>query len=202
MAQIKNLIFDMGNVLLRYDPEEMLENLCETDDERAVIRRALFQSEIWQMGDAGTIAEQDKYAVIAPNVTPQYRPALKRCCEHWGDFMKPLPGAVSFCRAAKEHGYHLFVLSNASDAFLSIFPREMPMELFDGCVYSAGVKLVKPDVRIFQHLLEKYSLNAEECLFLDDVEENTAGARKAGMQTVCFTGDYKTLREELLLCGV
>lgn len=195
---LRNLVFDMGNVLLRYDVEEMLAHLCQTDEERTVIRRELFQSETWRLGDAGEICESEKYGRVRLNVPPQFHPALQTCCAHWGEFMKPLPGALEFCRAAKQKGYHLFVLSNASDAFCEIFPREMPMELFDGCVYSAGVKLVKPDVRIYRHLLQAYSLRAEECLFLDDVEENAAGARLAGMQAVCFSGDFELLRGELL----
>lgn len=196
---IRNLIFDMGNVLLRYDVEEMLANLCETDEERTVLRRELFQSETWLMGDAGEIRESEKYERIKPNVPPQFHSALQNCCAHWGDFMKPLPGAVDFCRDAKQHGYRLFVLSNASDSFLEIFPREMPMELFDGCVYSAQAKLLKPDVRIYTYLLEEFSLNPEECLFFDDVAENVAGAHLAGLHAVCFDGDFTKLRKELLL---
>lgn len=195
---IRNFVFDMGNVLLRYDVEEILANLCETDEESTVIRRELFQSETWLAGDAGEINESEKFEKIKPNVPPQFHTALKNCCAHWGDFMKPLPGAIDFCREAKQRGYHLFVLSNASDAFLEIFPREMPTDLFDGLLYSAEVKLLKPDVKIYRQLLEKFSLTAEECVFFDDMEANVAGARLAGMQAVCFDGDFEKLRKEWL----
>ena len=94
----------------------------------------------------------------------------------------------------ENRGYQTYVLSNAAQSFYEYFPKFYRMEDFDGVVVSSDVHLIKPDVRIYAYLLEKYHLNPEECLFLDDREDNVEAARKAGMQSMLFTEDYETLR--------
>lgn len=195
---IKNIIFDMGNVLLRYDPEISLEKFCRSEEEKSIIRHELFASEDWINADRGLIRECEKFDRVKRRVAKEYRAALKACCEHWDICMKPLPGAIEFCRRAKEKGFRLFVLSNASDAFHRIFPREMPIELFDGCVVSADVKAIKPDKKIYRHLLDEYNLDADECIFLDDCRENVDGAAAVGIHARLFTGDFKNLDD--ILC--
>lgn len=188
---IKNIIFDMGNVLLRYDPEVALKKFCRDENEKNIIRRELFESNDWQNADRGLILESEKFDKVKPRVADEHLPALKNCCDNWDVCMKPLPGAIEFCRRAKADGFRLFVLSNASDAFHRIFPREMPMELFDGCVVSADVKAVKPDEKIYRHLLNTYSLNPAECVFFDDNAENVAAAQAIGITAMVFDGDFE-----------
>lgn len=194
---IKNIICDMGNVLLRYDPEESLNKFCADDEEKDIIRRELFQSEDWLAGDRGIIRESEKFDLVKARIPEKYLPALKNCCENWDICMKPLSGAVEFCKWARENGYRLFVLSNASDSFYKIFPHEIDTALFEGFVVSSDVKLIKPDERIYLLLLEKFSLKAEECLFLDDNEENVSTAEKLGIKSIVFTGDFTAVMKML-----
>ena len=71
-----------------------------------------------------------------------------------------------------------------------IFPKYFPLEAFDGVVVSSDVHMIKPDIRICQYLLEKYGLQPQECLFIDDREENVEGARTAGMEAVVFQNNF------------
>lgn len=187
---VKNVILDMGNVLLRYDPEVALDRFCSTDEAKDRVRRELFLGPEWLQGDLGLIWEEEKFDLVKRRVPQELWEPLKQCCEHWDICMKPLPGAVEFCRAVKESGRRLFVLSNASDSFYRIFPREMPMELFDGFVISADLHRCKPDREIYEHLLQRFDLAPQECLFLDDSMENVAGARAAGLQAHHFQGEF------------
>lgn len=194
---IKNIVLDMGNVLLRYDPEVSLNKFCKDEHEKDIIRKELFGSEDWLLCDMGMFKECEKFDRVSPRVPQENLAALKNCCEHWDICMKPLPGAIEFCRKAKEKGFRLFVLSNVSDIFYELFPREMPMELFDGFVTSAELKVSKPDPRIYRHLLDEFKLNAEECIFFDDMQANVDGAAAVGMNARLFTGDFSTASAEL-----
>ena len=105
--------------------------------------------------------------------------------------MEPLEKSVKLCEDARKWGYQTYVLSNAAaDEFYRYFPKFSPLEAFDGVMVSSEVHLIKPDVRIYECLLEKYQLKPEECLFFDDRKDNVEGAREAGMQAMVFTEDY------------
>ncbi len=195
---IKNVVFDMGNVLLRYDPELPLNAFCHSEAEKDLIRRELFQGPEWVQGDLGTIEDEDRFELIKKRVSPKHWEALQNCCEKWYRYMQPIEGAISFCERLRQRGYRLFVLSNASNAFHWFFPANVPKEYFEGIVVSAEIHLLKPDREIYEYLLKRYGLKAEECLFLDDLPENVEGARAVGMNAMQFLGDYGPV-ETLLL---
>ena len=194
MAKIKHLIFDMGNVLMRYDPEVPLREFVKTEDGRNRIRKELFEGPEWIEADRGTISVNEMYESVAERIPAQYHEELRKCVYGWDICMKPLEGSVKLCGDARKWGYQTYILSNAAQSFYDYFPRFSPLDDFDGVVVSSDVHLIKPDVRIYEYLLEKYHLNPQECLFLDDREDNVEGARKAGMQAMLFTEDYESLR--------
>lgn len=196
---IKNIVFDMGNVLLRYDPEVPLQMFCATEEERSAIRKELFEGPEWVEGDLGTITNDMKYERVKVRIPLHMHAALKRCVYEWRVCIEPVRGALAFCEYARKKGCGLYVLSNASDEFYEYFPIFSPFDYFDGIVISSDVHMVKPDVRIYRHLMEKYRLSPEECLFLDDTEENVAGARQAGMQGMVFRGDYEEVKNRYAL---
>ncbi len=193
---IRNIIFDMGNVLLRYDPEVPLDLYCQTEEEKNVIRKELFGGEEWVQGDLGLITNEEKYNTIRLRIPEEMHPALKRCVYEWSICMKPVSGAFDFCEYMKKKGYRLFVLSNASDEFYDYFPKFAPLDYFDGVVVSSDLHKIKPDIEIFEYLLHTYQLVPRECLFLDDMEPNVRGAERTGMQGEVFLGDFERIKEK------
>ena len=192
---IKNIVLDMGNVLLDFRPEYVMDQFCSSEEERDVIRRELFDGPEWQMGDRGDIKDKDRYDLVKKRVPEKYHEALKNCALHWDICMDPIDGAREFCETVKEKGYRIFVLSNASDLFYVYFPKFLPLDFFDGVFVSADFRMLKPDVEIYKTFLNKYGLKGEECLFIDDRQDNIEGAGKAGLNTFRFEGDYeKVLR--------
>ena len=190
---IKNIVLDMGNVLLDYNPDVSLDRFCSSEEEREVIRRELFDGPEWQMGDRGDILEKDRFDLVKVRVPEKYHEALRNCTEQWDICMNPLEGAREFCEYARNHGYGVYILSNASDAFYRYFPKFMPLSFFDGVFVSSDYHMLKPDEEIYRTFLARYGLAAEECLFIDDRAENVAGARKTGMNTFLFEGDYSAV---------
>ena len=187
---IKNVVLDMGNVLLDFNPEFVLSEFCSSEEEKAVIRKELFEGPEWALGDKGDIKDKDRFDLVKRRVPEKYHEALKNCADHWDICMDPLPGAENFCRRVKEMGLRIYVLSNASDLFYTYFPKFLPLEFFNGVFVSSDYLMLKPDVKLYETFLNKYGLDPKECLFVDDRMENVEGAKKAGMNGFCFKGDY------------
>lgn len=189
----------MGNVLLNYDPQIPLDLYCDSPEEKEIVRKELFEGPVWYRGDMGLVRNCEMYDQIKSHVPERFRENLKKCCDRWYVCMTELEGAGAFCDYIRQKGYRIFILSNASDAFYIYFPEFRPLDYFDGIVVSADVHMVKPDAGIYQYLLEKYSLKPEECLFIDDRQDNVEGARKEGMQAFRFAGDFNEIKKRYSL---
>ena len=194
---IKNVVLDMGNVLLDFRPEYVMDQFCSSEEEKDVIRRELFEGPEWPLGDRGDIKDKDRFDLVKVRVPEKYHEALKNCALHWDICMDPLEGAKEFCEKVKEKGYKIFVLSNASDLFYVYFPKFLPLDFFDGVFVSSDYLMLKPDVEIYKTFLDKYGLKGEECLFIDDRQDNIEGAGKAGLNTFRFEGDYEKVLDLL-----
>ncbi len=196
---IKNIIFDMGNVLLSYDPDVCLKCFVEKEADREIIKRELFMGPEWVEGDLGLLTDAERFDKVSRRVPERLHTALKKCALEWTMCMKPVQGAREFLNYAKERDYRIFVLSNASSSFYDYFPGFMPFEYFDGMVVSCDVHIVKPDIRIYEYLLEKYGLKPEECFFMDDLPQNVEAAKKAGLNAAVFQGDFEEMKRNGML---
>ena len=194
---IKNVVLDMGNVLLDYNPEAVLNMFCSSDEEKNIIREELFLGPEWLMGDKGEIKDKDRFDLVKVRVPEKYHEALRNCADKWGVCMIPLDGAREFCERVKELGFGIYVLSNASDLFYDYFPKFLPLDFFNGVFVSSNYLMLKPDVAIYKKFLEEYGLVADECLFVDDREDNVGGAKQAGMYIFQFKGDYNQVIDRL-----
>lgn len=127
----------MGNVLLDFNPDAVLDEFCSSEEEKDVIRKELFEGPEWLMGDKGEIKDCERFDLVKQRVPEKYHKALKDCADKWDICMYPLPGAKEFCEYVKAHGYKIYVLSNASDLFYEYFPRLLPLDFFDGVFVSS-----------------------------------------------------------------
>lgn len=196
---IKNLVLDMGNVLLDYDPAVPLSKFLEREEDRQIIYRELFNGPEWTLGDLGQITIEQKYEAISKRIPERLQPGLRKCLEGWHWFMPRVDGALSFLERAKKEGYRLYVLSNASDEFYIYFPKSYDMNMFEGIVVSADLHVIKPDERIYRYLLEHYDLTPAETLFIDDRPENVEGARRLGIHAAVFQNNFDRIKEEYRL---
>lgn len=183
---IKNLIFDVGNVLVEYRWRDMLTldyGLAQEEAER--IGQETFECRIWdQKLDAGYL---DVEGAIA-----EYGKLFPEDIEHIAWFLRnaekmavPRPEIWEKLPGLKEKGYAIYILSNYSQELFGKHTKGASfLDVLDGGIVSYQVHLLKPDRRIYECLLEKYGLRAEECLFFDDLAPNVESARKLGMQAV------------------
>ncbi len=196
---IKNIILDMGNVLLRFDPEVSLNAYVETAEDKSIIRKELFEGPEWILGDYGTITNAQRYEPVSKRVPQRLHKQLKNCVEHWDICMEPIDGAMNFCEYIRQKGYGIYVLSNACSLFYTYFPRFAEVSYFDGVMVSSDVHMIKPEAGIYDLFLHTYHLIPEECLFIDDRPENVEGAQKANINGFIFTGDFNTIIKEYQL---
>ena len=194
---IKNIIFDMGNVLLDYNPDAAMQMLGINEKAKPVILKELFGGHEWVQLDLGNITVDEAYENIKQRIPEEYHADLRKCIDGWDVCMVPVEGAKEFCETVKSEGFGVYVLSNAHRSFYSYFPRYFSLGFFDGVVVSADVHTVKPDIKIYKHLLEKYNLKAEECLFVDDRADNVEGAIKAGMKAFQFKNNFEEIKKIL-----
>ncbi len=199
MKEIKNIIFDMGRVLLKFDPYVSLNTYCENKEDIDVLYKELFEGPEWIMGDEGKITNGQRYELVKERVPKRLHRTLKLIVENWDMCMEPVENAQEFYALVKEKGYCTFVLSNACNRFYGYFPKHYDLKSFDGVVVSSDVKMIKPYPAIYEHLLKTYNLNPKECLFIDDVEANVEAAEAMGIKGFVFKNNYEELKKLLNL---
>ena len=178
----KNLVLDMGNVLVTYDPVWVIQEY--TEDWIKEIKDVMFYSGEWIRLDAGLMSEEDALkAWMKRCSSPQVAELCKCCFKNWDKFnMKKIPGVAEILKEEKEQGRKLYLLSNASMRLVPIWREVLPgSEYFDGIFYSAAFHCLKPQDIIYERFLKHFSLEAKDCFFIDDLTENIEGAKKAGL---------------------
>lgn len=200
---IRHIVFDMGNVLLRFDPLFFLDREGITDPEdRKLILNELFLSVEWAQMDAGDLTEETAEPLILPRFPERLRNTVKNLLYNWAYPRDMVPGMEELVQRLKDAGYGIWLLSNASAAQHSYWPPVPVSRLMDGKLISCDVKTVKPCHRIYRLFTEKFSLKPEECVFIDDTPCNVAGAIACGWQGIVFHGDAHELERKLENLGV
>lgn len=197
----KNIVFDMGNVLIEYDPDKITRKY--TSDEHIIreIHNVLFCSGEWYLLDAGLITEEYALSKVLKRFeNDEQRELARKCFVHWHECnMWPKPGMAEVVEALKESGHGIYILSNASLRLPQCYREVMPRwDLYDGVFFSAEEKCLKPQPLIYEKFFERFGLNPADCFFIDDLEPNIEGARACGMEGYVFDhGDVAKLREVL-----
>ncbi|PNT90977.1 HAD family hydrolase [Clostridium thermosuccinogenes] len=197
----KNIIFDIGNVLLSFKPLEHLKTKILDPDKASEIYKQVFLSEEWLMLDRGTITEEEAINALAGR-NPQNGHWIRLAFENWYDILTPIEDNINIARDLKAAGYNIYYLSNfQSLAFDNITRRYDFFKLFDGGIVSFKEKLIKPEEGIYKRLLEEYRLLPEESVFIDDTQVNIEAAAKLNFKTILFTG-AEDLRKKLKAYGI
>lgn len=185
---IDNVVFDVGNVLLTFQPEKLLRVLLpEHEADYPLLMRHVFQSPYWHMMDHGAVSPEEAFMLMGSS-RPALRPLICRIQEGWNDLLEPIDEGIQALRACKEHGKRCYVLSNYADGPFehSYRKHQAFFSLFDGVVVSAREHLIKPDQRMYRCLIDRYRLDPERTLFIDDSSANIEGAMDCGLQAVHF----------------
>lgn len=185
---IKNIVFDISNVLA---PFRFKEFLVEKGFDAAMIKRIIKASAMtpyWTEYEKGKLTYDEAMAAFA-GTDPDIADELHRAYDQCSGIMGSYDYTEEWIDALKSAGYKLYCITNFTPAgYEQCYDRISFIERFDGCVFSFREGIVKPDPEIYKVLLRRYGLKAEECVFIDDTEENVRSAQKLGMAGIVFTG--------------
>ncbi len=197
---IKNIVFDMGKVLVDYKAMYACEQLVADPADRDMVCTAVFISPEWILLDLGVISEEQALKQMCSRLPERLHKEAKDCMEQWHlHCMRPRADMGELIRELKAKGYGIYLLSNASNRLPQMYQDVIPaVECFDGVMFSAAEKLMKPQREIYIRFFEKFQVKPEECYFVDDLMLNIDGGKACGMDGYCFVdGDIEKLRAKL-----
>lgn len=195
---IRNIVFDMGQVMIRFDPAVFMDREGITDPaDRKLIQNELFRSLEWAQMDSGVLTEETAEPLILARIPDRLKDHVRNLLYNWHLARDPVPGMEQLVKSLKNAGLRIYLLSNASKAQPHYWQKLPFSTLFDGTLISCDVGVVKPMPEIYKAFTAKFSLLPEECVFIDDAAANVAGAVACGWQGIVFHGDSEELAEKL-----
>lgn len=198
---MKDIIFDLGGVLIDWNPRYLYKKIFASAEEMEWFLTSVC-SPVWN-------AKQDAGRPFAEGIAqakaqyPKYAPQIDAYFLRWEEMLGgPIKGTVQLLRELKYKKYRLFALSNWSAETFPIAQKKFDfLGLFDGIVLSGEEKMNKPEPEIYKRLLFRYQLQADNCIFTDDNQDNVSAAQALGIDAILFTNPEQ-LHIELIKRGI
>lgn len=195
---IRNVVFDFGQVLIRFEPKYMVEQYVTDPDDSALLQTVLFDRLYWDPLDRGTITDEEVLRLCRTRLPARLHDVAKTIYDNWIYHLPEMDGMRELLTELKTEGrFRLLLLSNISPYF-SAHADEIPiLEFFEHCVFSGDCQLVKPEREIYEHLCRTGNIRPEETVFVDDSPINIAGAEAYGIRGYPFDRNVPKLRKFL-----
>ena len=194
-----NYIFDFGMVLIDFNMPYMTSVYVEDKEDAQLVESVVFDREYWNRLDAGTITDDEVKQQVCARLPERLHELACKVYDNWYKNLLPINGMYDLIDELKAKGKKLYLLSNISNKFAENYSEVQHINdvfsKFDGLVFSAPLGLVKPNREIFDYLLDKYGLEAQDCTFIDDNKDNIAAAESLGINTYLFDVNAEKLRE-------
>lgn len=191
----KNIIFDFGNVIGKFDGHYILRQFCSSEQDLELLFDVIFSG--WGELDKGTVDYDENIESVVRSVPSRLEDTVRAFFRGWPEHIIPIRETAEFIRELKEQKVPIYLLSNAPTYFAEWAERIDTLRLFDGIVFSAPLKMAKPEPEIYQYLFRTYDLKPEECFFIDDLEKNIRAAKEAGMDGIIFTGSIDDVKKKI-----
>jgi putative hydrolase of the HAD superfamily len=200
-AAIRNVVFDVGNVIVRWDPALISARAFGDAKATPELVRSLFAHPLWLQLNRGEITEDEATRSYCDLLRLDAR-QMERFFFHVKDSQALIPGTVDLIERASKAGYRLFALSDNVREIVSYLRQRYDFwRHFEGVVLSCELGTLKPDAKIFDHLLGVFELEPRETIFIDDVARNVEGARAVNMHAIQFV-DAARAEMDLAAYGV
>lgn len=193
---IKNVIFDIGMVLVNFKWEEIMSEVGATPEEIKTFGKEFIHG-AWKHLDKGDMPEEEVLEILKRD-NPTMADKVTAFWDRIEDTIESYDYSRKWIQELKDRGYKVYLLTNYPDSFFtkSVEDKFDFYDLVDGEVVSARVKHIKPEPEIYQILFDKYSLVPSECAFMDDRADNVAAAIEQGMKAFTFEG-YEDAKQKL-----
>jgi len=180
------VVFDVGNVLLRWDPRNLYRTIFDDADEMEWFLSTICTSE-WNIEqDRGR--DWDEAVALLVKRYPDHEAPIRAYHDRWEETVSGvIQENVALLGRLREAGVPNYCITNFSGPKFDLSKKRFPfLGGFDGIIVSGDERLLKPEPAIYRLLLDRYGLEAETCLFIDDSKANVEGARAVGMQAIHF----------------
>jgi len=194
-SPIRNIVFDLGGVLLEWNIDKILSVVSDSPEARAAIKKAVFLHPDWLELDRGTLKEED---AIVSFRRRSGRPLeeMKKLMHVVKESLVPLPDSMKLLDELRQKGLDVYCLSNMHEKSWELIRTRFDFwDKFKGIVISCTLKMVKPEPQIFEYLLSTYHLDPRQTIFIDDHERNIVAAEKFGIHGIFFTSAEECRRK-------
>ena len=193
---IKNLVFDFGQVMIKFDPIYMTEKYIKDKSDVRLVADVVFDRLYWNPLDSGDISDEEVVRLSKERLPERLHAVAEKVYYNWIYNIPEIDGMRELVLYVKEkYKIPVYLLSNISEYFAKNSDKIPAISLFDGCVFSAVEHTVKPQAEIFNILCDRFNLIDKETLFIDDSEINVNGAKSAGLSAYLFDGDVDKLKD-------
>lgn len=191
--EMENVVFDMGGVLIKWTPDEVLDNAEVKDEEdRRILKREVFFSQEWAMMDWGVLDEEEAERIFSSRLPFRLHKYLHSIL-YWDERIGFVEGMDQVLSYLSSQGKGIYLLSNASHRLNEYFSSFPFSHYFKDTVVSADYNRVKPEAELFRLALAKFGIDAKDTLFVDDAPQNVVGGRMIGMEGYLFRRDPENL---------
>ena len=190
-----NVVFDLGGVVFTWKPEDIIVSVFEDREIQQKVKDEIFCHPDWIELDRGTldIDIAIERAVIRTGLSGS---EIKKLMQQVSYSLIPISDTVDLIHSVKRNGNGVFVLSNMHVASIDHIEQKYPFwDVFDGMVISCRIQMVKPELEIYQHLLQEHSLVADQTIFIDDTPNNLNAACKLGIRVIKFENPCQCEKE-------
>ncbi len=184
---IKNVIFDIGRVLINYEPLDYLKTFHYGDDVDKELAKVIFENPLWNEFDRGTYTLGDCIESMVASA-PHHESKIKEVlADGWMDILTLKTESSDFLKKLKSEGYKIYLLSNFSQVGFEYITKKYDFfDYIDGKVVSYEHKLTKPEPEIYDLIIKTYNLVPAETIFIDDNKNNILASQKFGIKTILF----------------
>lgn len=181
---IKNVIFDFGNVIGRFDYREAVNYFTNKNEEQEFLINEVINSPYWiglGLLDSGLVSYDSVIKLINDRTNNKYSKLVENFIHEHYKYITISEEITNIIKTIKSKGYNLYILSNTSNEVVNYFKDYEIFKYFDGFVLSYKINMLKPYDGIYNYILNKYNLIPNECLFIDDRNDNIKTAQKFGI---------------------
>lgn len=192
-----NIVFDLGGVVFNWQPDKLIKGVFEDSATQNLVRAEILEHPDWLELDRGTLDFQDAVNRGAQR-TGLPNADIERLLDEVPRSLTPIHETIDLIRSMIDTEHRFFVLSNMHFASIAYLEKEHDIwDMFHGTVISCRIKKIKPEIEIYEYLLDEYQLDAAETVFIDDMSENLVAARSIGIETIQFTSSAQC-RQDLI----
>ena len=195
-----NIVVELGGVVFTWDPDSIIAAVFVDPETRQRVRALIFDHPDWLELDRGTL-ELDEAIHRGAVRTAMPQAEIERLMRSVPQSLVPIPKTLEILRRIKEKGHDLFYLSNMHEASINHMEKQYSLwNIFDGGLISCRVHLVKPELGMFERLIQRFRLDVRQTVFIDDDKENLEAAATIGMRAIRFR-DPQQLENDLSALG-